>query len=122
MAFLALEKPNGDGSIIVSTMIIVTGSVTAKAGRMDDLLALSLEHVRRSRQEPGCISHAVHRDTEDLQRLFFFEQWSDRDALAAHFAVRASRAFVKAARLLAVDPPVMHIYEAGRVEDARLSE
>ena len=35
-------------------MIIVTGSIVARAGSVDELLALSLEHVRRSRTEPGC--------------------------------------------------------------------
>jgi quinol monooxygenase YgiN len=97
-------------------MIIVTGSITAKAGRMEELIALSLDHVRRSRQEPGCISHAVYLDTEDPDRLFFFEQWADRDALEAHFAVPASRAFVRAARLLSLNPPVMNIYDAGQLE------
>jgi quinol monooxygenase YgiN len=97
-------------------MIIVTGSITAKAGCLDELIALSLEHVRRSRQEPGCISHAVHQDAEDPNRMFFFEQWTDREALEAHFAVPASRAFVRAARLLSITSPVMNIYDAGQLE------
>jgi len=43
--------------------------------------------VHRSRSEPGCISHAVHVDCENPLRLVFFEQWADRAALLAHFAV-----------------------------------
>ena len=86
-------------------MIIVTGSIVAQPGRLDELLALSLEHVRRSRLEPGCISHGVSRDQEDANRLVFFEQWADRGALADHFAVAASKAFVKAAMQLAAAPP-----------------
>ena len=68
-------------------MIVVTGSVTARVDSFDEVRKLSLEHVRRSRTEPGCISHAVHVDCENPLRLVFFEQWADRAALLAHFAV-----------------------------------
>jgi quinol monooxygenase YgiN len=93
-------------------MIIVTGSVLARPETIDELLALSLEHVHRSRAEPGCFSHAVHRDVENPLRLVFFEEWESRDALAAHFAVPASRAFVKAAGALANGPSTLKVYEA----------
>ena len=53
-------------------MIVVTGSVTARADSFDEVRKLSLEHVHRSRTEPGCISHAVHVDCENPQRLVFF--------------------------------------------------
>jgi len=93
-------------------MIIVTGSVVARPETIDELVALSLEHVRRSRLEPGCRSHAVHRDLENPLRLVFVEEWEDRAALAVHFAVPASRAFVKAARALADGPPAMSVFDA----------
>ena len=76
-------------------MIVVTGSVTVRTETFDEARRLSLEHVHRSRQEPGCISHAVHVDCENPLRLVFFEQWADRTALAAHFAVPASGEFVR---------------------------
>jgi len=93
-------------------MIIVTGSVLSRPESLDEVLRLSLEHVHRSRLEPGCISHAVHQDVEDPLRVVFVEQWADLDALRAHFAVPASLAFVTALVPLAVKPPAMHIYEA----------
>ncbi len=76
-------------------MIVVTGSVTAKPDTFDEVRRLSLEHVHRSRTEPGCISHAVHVDCENPLKLVFFEQWADRAALLTHFAVPASRDFVR---------------------------
>ena len=96
-------------------MILVTGSFIAKEGRLADALALSLEHVRRSRAENGCISHAVHQDAENSSRLVFVEEWSDQAALAAHFAVPASRAFGKAIGELAVEMPKLNVFEAERV-------
>src|SRR6476646_3526936 len=59
-------------------MIVVTGIVTARQDSFDEVRRLSLEHVHRSRGEPGCISHAVHVDCENPLRLVFFEQWADR--------------------------------------------
>ena len=63
-------------------MIIVTGSVQARPEHLDEVLALSLEHVHRSRAEPGCLLHSVHQDVEDANRVVFVEHWADLDALA----------------------------------------
>ena len=97
-------------------MIVVTGSVTAREDCLDEVRQLSLEHVRRSRREPGCISHAVHADCENPQRLVFIEQWADRAALLAHFAVPASRDFVRAVQQLAATATTIELYDATRLE------
>src|SRR6266542_3840920 len=76
-------------------MILVTGTILAREHAFDAVLASCLEHVERSRKEPGCISHDVHVDCQNPLRLFFFEQWADEAALRTHFAVEGSRAFVK---------------------------
>lgn len=93
-------------------MVLVIGSVIVKDGQLQPAIALSQEHVARSRKEPGCMAHAVHQDTENPNRLVFVEQWSDQGALAEHFKVPASRAFVKALAALATTAPAMSIYEA----------
>jgi quinol monooxygenase YgiN len=97
-------------------MIMVTGSVTARQDSLDEVRKLSLDHVRRSRNEPGCISHAVHADCENPLRLVFIEQWADRAALSAHFAVPASRDFVRALQPLASAVTSIEIYDATRLE------
>jgi quinol monooxygenase YgiN len=97
-------------------MIVVTGSVTARLDSFDQVRKLSLEHVQRSRGEPGCISHAVHVDCENPLRLVFFEQWADRAALLNHFAVPASRDFVKSLQSLAAAATSIELYEATRLE------
>ncbi|MCU1396903.1 MAG: antibiotic biosynthesis monooxygenase [Acidimicrobiales bacterium] len=98
-------------------MIVVTGSIVAKPEAVEEVLAMSLEHVHRSRLEPGCLLHSVHRDVEDTNRLMFLEHWADRDALLAHFAVPDSRAFGKAAEQLASERSTMTIYDAEPITD-----
>jgi quinol monooxygenase YgiN len=97
-------------------MIVVTGSVTAREDSLSEVRRLSLEHVHRSRGEPGCISHAVHIDCENPLRLVFVERWADRAALSAHFAVPASRNFVRALQPLAAAGTTIEIYDATRLE------
>src|ERR1700704_6374387 len=97
-------------------MILVTGSVMARQDSFDEVRRLSLEHVHRSRTEPGCISHAVHVDCENALRLVFIEQWADRAALLAHFAVPASRDFVKALPPLAAAATTIELYDATKLE------
>jgi quinol monooxygenase YgiN len=97
-------------------MILVLGEILTKPDTMLDALALSLEHVHRSREEPGCISHDVAQDTENPQRLMFTERWSDTAALRTHFAVPASRAFVKGLAPLLAAQPSMHVFDASEVK------
>jgi quinol monooxygenase YgiN len=97
-------------------MILVTGSVVARPDTLDEVRRLSLEHVNRSRSEPGCVSHAVHVDCENPLRLVFVEQWADRAVLLAHFAVPASRDFVRALQPLAAAASTIELYDATRLE------
>lgn len=98
-------------------MILVTGSVTARDDSFDEVRKLSLEHVHRSRLEPGCLSHAVHIDCENPRRLVFVEQWADRTALAAHFVVPASRDFVRSLKSLSASASTLEIFDATRLEN-----
>ena len=95
-------------------MIIVTGSAVIEPSRWAEAVELSLRHVRRSRGEPGCVSHAVHQDVEQPNRLVFVEEWEGLDALRAHFAVPESIAFVDQLAAMSEDVS-MAVYDAQRV-------
>ena len=96
-------------------MLIVTGSATARPETIAEMTALALEHVRRSRAEPGCLSHEVHIDAENPLRLTFLERWADDAALAAHFALPASKDFVRRLRALSASSGAIEIYHTTRV-------
>lgn len=90
-------------------MIVVSGTVTGKPETFDELLAAALDHVRRSRTEPGCLQHGVAIDAENPLTLVFYEEWADRAALDAHFQVPGSLTFMQAVRSLAASQTRMKI-------------
>ncbi len=97
-------------------MILVLGEVITREGHTAEALALSQEHVARSRREPGCVAHAVYQDSENPRRLVFVEQWATQATLWEHFKVPASRAFAKGLAALADQPPSITIYEAAQIQ------
>jgi quinol monooxygenase YgiN len=96
-------------------MIIIAGSLVGTADTIDELIALSLAHVRRSRAEPGCLAHGVARDVENPLRLVFTERWIDMAAVMTHFAVQESGEFVRSAISLSEQPPTLELFEAATV-------
>ena len=93
-------------------MIIVLGSIVAEPKTFDTLHRLGLEHVHRSRTEPGCIFHSIHIDAENPMKLVFVEKWKDASALAAHFKVQGSIDFVTKAREIAAEAATVEIFYA----------
>ena len=96
-------------------MIIVTGTLHARPETFAEVLALSREHVARSRAEPGCLEHGVAVDVDDPMRLVFFERWADRDAIGAHLKLLASRGFGKAVAGLVDQPPTLSMFDAAEL-------
>ena len=110
----------GRGGDLVGTeycvaMLIVTGSISARADTVDALRTLSLEHVARSRAEPGCLEHGVALDANDGLRLVFFERWEDRAGFDANLRVPASLRFAAEVAELAARPPTLAVYDASEV-------
>lgn len=101
-------------------MIVVLGTALARPDTLDEMRRLAIEHVERSRREPGCVSHEVAIDAQRPLQLSFTERWSDAAALAAHFQVDASRRFAKALAALGAQPPQMTLYLAEAVTPAQL--
>lgn len=96
-------------------MIIVTGSVTARADSFDALREASLAHVHRSRLEDGCLLHSVQVDCENPLRLFFYEQWRDMAALKTHFAQPGSHDFMRAVREHGETSEAITLFEAAAI-------
>lgn len=93
-------------------MIIVHGKVNVRPDLLAAAVQLSIEHVLRSRSEPGCLEHGVTQDPEMPTKLQFVERWADKPALLAHFAVKESIVFVRALSKMAVAKPEISIFGA----------
>lgn len=93
-------------------MIVIFGSLTGTPATIDELKRLGLEHTRRSRLEPGCLSHDLAHDVDNPNRLLFVERWTDIDAVRAHFAVEASGEFVRRATAMCAGPPTLELFDA----------
>jgi quinol monooxygenase YgiN len=96
-------------------MIVIAGYAIASEENLAEMMRISLEHVRRSRSEDGCIEHGVYVDAENPLKLHFFERWADEAAVRKHFAVPESRAFAKQLRAMAADAGKMHVFTASPV-------
>jgi len=81
-------------------MVIVRGWILARPDTLSQVIEIGQAHCRRSRAEPGCLSHDLLVDSENGLKLVFFERWTDRAALEAHFAVPESNAFMRKVRAL----------------------
>lgn len=102
-------------------MIIISAAFTVPPARRAEIIALCAEHSARSRAEPGCISHHVHADCEEPGRLFFYEEWQDEAAVATHFSVPESGAFVKRLSEMVGGRPEIGIYRAEAVSAGDLA-
>lgn len=97
-------------------MIIVTGHAISREITDEEMQRLAVEHVLRSRAEPGCISHEVTRDVEHPRRFVFFERWNDMAALQLHIRLQTSRDFAKALIRLSDGKPEMAIFQADSIK------
>jgi len=93
-------------------MILITGHVILTPEHRERMIALGAGHSARSREEPGCLAHHCHVDVENELRLVFVEEWESVDAVRAHFALPAARAFVADMRALSPERPAIRIYAA----------
>lgn len=96
-------------------MVIVLAHARVVPDRLADALALSHEHVARSRREPGCLSHAVYQDPEQPNHLVFVEEWASDEALQLHFAVPQSGDFVAALGAMLATRAQIRMYRASEL-------
>jgi quinol monooxygenase YgiN len=63
---------------------VVCAKWTAKDGEADNVAAAIEKFVGPSRAEPGMLFYQPHRDPENPNVFFFYEQYADEAAYQAH--------------------------------------
>jgi len=97
-------------------VIYVVATLTVKPETRAEFIAAATGCIKETRKEPGNIAYDLHESVTDPAKMVFVEQWADRAALLAHFAVPASRDFVRALQPLAATATTLEIYDAARLE------
>ncbi|MDA0127548.1 putative quinol monooxygenase [Vibrio sp. MarTm2] len=65
-------------------MIHLTATFDAKDGAEQDLQALLTALIEPTRNEPGCVSYRLFKDTNVAGRFVFQEQFADQEAFDFH--------------------------------------
>ena len=66
-------------------MIVIAGSVAIRPESRELAIELANTMARATRAEVGCLKYEFFSSTEDPNRFFVFEEWTDVAALRAHF-------------------------------------
>jgi len=67
-------------------MLVIAGHVKIDPAARDAGVAASVEMMRDTRAESGCISYTFSEDLEEPGTFRIFEEWESQEALDAHFA------------------------------------
>lgn len=77
--------------------VAVIAKLTAAEGKRDELAAVIADMgMNNVSGEPGTIVYAAHKDQKDENVIWFYELYTDRDALAAHGGSDAMKEFGRA--------------------------
>lgn len=74
-------------------MLLIAGFVRFDPQQRDATRAAILDHVRATREEPGCIRYVVADDIEQPDTLRVWAEWLSWEALVAHFETPHMDAF-----------------------------
>ena len=82
--------------------ITVIARLRAKPETAEQLKELAMSLVNPTRAEAGCLNYDLHRDLEDPNTFYFYENWRSQADLDAHFTTpHIARALAAAPEILA---------------------
>jgi quinol monooxygenase YgiN len=97
-------------------VIVVAGTVRVKAEKREAAVRAALAMAEATRAEPGCLAYRFSADLADPTTFSIFEEWTDADALARHFATDHMQAFRRAIPDLVAGPAAIKRYVVERAE------
>lgn len=81
----------------------VNGSLTASAGKRDELLQYLLEAAQEMEQVDDCYIYSVGIDPEDDEKVYVFEVWEDQAAHQASLTLDVFKNLITKARPIITD-------------------
>jgi quinol monooxygenase YgiN len=95
-------------------VIVVVGRVRTSEEKREELVRISQEVARASREEAGCLGYRFYQDTEDPEAYVFVEEWEDMDALRTHFSTAHIATFMQAIPNAIEGIPDVQFHEVAR--------
>lgn len=78
-------------------MIYLIATLTAKPGRVDELIAAAAACITATRAEEGCEAYDLYTSVSDPLALVFVEKWASSEAVMSHSRADHMRVFGKVA-------------------------
>ncbi len=73
----------------------IVATITSKLESAEVVFAALQSIVKASRQESGCVSYDLHRDTKNRLRFIILECWQSQEAIDEHNATEHFKAFIR---------------------------
>lgn len=67
-------------------LTVVVATITAQAGKEQEVKDLLLSILEPTRAEDGCVLYTLHQAQDDPATFVFYENWDSRAALDTHLA------------------------------------
>lgn len=87
--------------------VVVVASFKAREGKVEEVIAGLTPVIEQTHGEAGCLSYALHRDTNDPDTLVLVERWTSQVALESHFQQPYMAGLGELAADLLAEPPVL---------------
>jgi quinol monooxygenase YgiN len=92
-----------------SNKVAVFARIPAQPGKRDELVKAMQAAIDNAHTEEGTLTYILHVDDKEPDAVFFYEIYSDQDALAAHGSSDFMKEFGKSMRDLAGGRPELQI-------------
>lgn len=88
--------------------IAILAKLTAQEGKREDLVAAIKLALPKADDEAGTLVYTCHTDETDQNAVWFYELYSDEDAMKAHMGGEVIKTMMPALGGLLGAPPEMH--------------
>ncbi len=92
-----------------SNKVAVFARIPAQPGKRDELVKAMQAAIDNANTEEGTLTYILHTDDKEPDAVFFYEIYTDSDALAAHGTSDFMKEFGKSMRDLAGGRPELQI-------------
>ena len=75
-------------------MISLIVKIKVKTDAIDLVTNETLKLAASTTKEDGCISYDFHQDNQDPDTFFFYENWTDENALQSHLQAAHMKAYL----------------------------